>query len=312
MTLIIETILIYSLMYSIAVMGLSLVVGYAQIFVLSQAAIFGVGGFTYAVMSGRNLSSDLLIVIPIAMVIGGVISLITGLPLFRLGGDYYIVASLTFQYVIIQGIVNWYTISGGPPGLYAFPGPTVLGWHVISNLDFIFLLIPIMVIALGALLWIRRMPYGRALVAMADDEVAMEAGGVRADAIKVSVFVLAGVLAAVGGVLYTSFIDAASPGDFSVAASIAMVSMVLVGGARSLFGPFIGALLLSSLPYWLSLAHWSVYMTGTLTGLLLLAVAFFLPEGFAGIGKLFFHRRGSSSADPGDVTSSVIIEVSGD
>lgn len=291
MIFITETIIIYSLMYSVAVMGLSLVVGYAQIFVLSQAAIFGVGSFTYAVMSGRNISTDMLVVIPVAMVIGGVLSLITGLPLFRLGGDYYIVASLTFQYVIIQALVNWYTLSGGPPGLYAFPGPTVLGWHIVSNLDFIFLMIPILILSWGALLWIRRMPYGRALVAMADDELAMEAGGVRANAVKVSVFVFAGVMAAVGGVLYGAFIDVASPGDFSVAASIAMVSMVLVGGARSLFGPFIGALLLSSLPYWLNLVHWSVYMTGTITGVLLLAVAFFLPDGFAGLARLRFHRK---------------------
>ena len=119
----------------------------------------------------------MLVIIPVAMVIGGGLSLITGLPLFRLGGDYYIVASLTFQYVIIQGLINWYTLSGGPPGLYAFPGPTVLGWHVASNVDFILLLTPIMILALAALLSIRRMPYGRALVAMADDEVAMEAGG---------------------------------------------------------------------------------------------------------------------------------------
>jgi branched-chain amino acid transport system permease protein len=307
MTLIVETIVLYSLMYSLAVMGLSLVVGYAQIFVLSQAAIFGVGGFTYAVMSGRNISSDLLIVIPVAMVIGGLLSLVTGLPLFRLGGDYYIVASLAFQYVIIQGVINWSSLSGGPPGLYAFPSPTVLGWTVSTTVDFIYVIVPILLLALGALLWIRRMPYGRALVAMADDEVAMEAGGVRADAIKVSVFVLAGVFAAVAGVLYVSFIDAASPGDFSVAASIAMVSMVLVGGARSLFGPFIGAILLSSLPYWLSLAHWSVYMTGIVTGALLLLVAFSLPEGFAGIGKSRLGRmmtprgRGSLANEKLDV-----------
>ena len=112
---------------------------------------------------------------------------------------------------------------------------------------------------------------------------------------KVSVFVLAGTLAAVGGVLYASFIDVASPGDFSVAASIAMVSMVLVGGARSLFGPLIGALLLSSLPYWLNLVHWSVYMSGTIIGTLLLAVAFFLPEGFAGLARLRLPGRATPS-----------------
>lgn len=290
MTYIIQTIVIYSLTYSIAVMGLSLVVGYSQIFVLSQAAIFGVGSFTYAVLSGRNISSDLLVVIPIAIVIGGLLSLVTGLPLFRLGGDYYIVASLAFQYVIIQGIVNWTSISGGPPGLFAFSSPNILGWTVSSNMDFIYVLVPILMLALGSLLWIRRMPYGRALVAMADDEVALSAGGVKGDALRVSVFVLAGIFAAVAGVLFTSFLNVASPGDYGISESILMITMVLVGGARSLIGPFIGAVILSSLPYWLNLVNWSVYMTGVITGVLLLLVAFFLPNGVAGLANTQIHR----------------------
>lgn len=290
MIYIIQTIVIYSLTYSIAVMGLSLVVGYSQIFVLSQAAIFGVGSFTYAAMSGRNISSDLLVVIPVAIGIGGVLSLVTGLPLFRLGGDYYIVASLAFQYVIIQGLVNWTSISGGPPGLFAFPSPTILGWTIASNMDFIYVLVPILILALGSLLWIRRMPYGRALVAMADDEVALSAGGVKADALRVSVFVLAGIFAAAAGVLFTSFLNVASPGDYGISESILMITMVLVGGARSLIGPFIGAVILSSLPYWLNLVNWSVYMSGVITGVILLVVAFFLPDGVAGFANTRFQQ----------------------
>ncbi len=291
MIYIIQTIVIYSLTYSIAVMGLSLVVGYSQIFVLSQAAVFGVGSFTYAVMSSRNITSDLLIVIPVAIVIGGLLSLVTGLPLFRLGGDYYIVASLAFQYVIIQGLVNWTSVSGGPPGLFGFSSPSILGWNITSNMDFIYVLVPILVLALGSLLWVRRMPYGRALVAMADDEAALAAGGVKADSLRVGVFVLAGTLAAVAGVLFTSFLNVASPGDYGISESILMISMVLVGGSRSLIGPFIGALFLSSLPYWLNLVNWSVYMTGVVTGVLLLLVAFFLPDGVAGLATSWVHRR---------------------
>ncbi len=291
MIYIIQTIVIYSLTYSIAVMGLSLVVGYSQIFVLSQAAVFGVGSFTYAVMSSRNITSDLLIVIPVAIVIGGLLSLVTGLPLFRLGGDYYIVASLAFQYVIIQGLVNWTSVSGGPPGLFGFSSPSILGWNINSNMDFIYVLVPILVLALGSLLWVRRMPYGRALVAMADDEAALAAGGVKADSLRVGVFVLAGTLAAVAGVLFTSFLNVASPGDYGISESILMISMVLVGGSRSLIGPFIGALFLSSLPYWLNLVNWSVYMTGVVTGVLLLLVAFFLPDGVAGLATSWAHRR---------------------
>lgn len=295
MTYIIQTIVIYSLTYSIAVMGLSFVVGYAQIFVLSQAAIFGVGSFTYAVLAGRNITTDLLFIIPIAMVIGGAMSLVTGLPLLRLGGDYYIVASLAFQYVIIQGLVNWTSLSGGPPGLFAFPSPTILGWTISSNMDFIYVLVPILILAFGSLLWIRRMPYGRALVAMADDEVALAAGGVKADALRVSVFVLAGILAAVAGVLFTSFLDVASPGDYGITESILMITMVLVGGARSLIGPFIGAVILASLPYWLNLVNWSVYMTGVITGVLLLLVAFFLPDGVAGLANSGLRRLSQST-----------------
>jgi len=288
---IIQTIIIYSLTYSIAVMGLSLVVGYSQIFVLSQAAVFGVGSFTYAVMSSRNITSDLLIVIPVAIVIGGLLSLVTGLPLFRLSGDYYIVASLAFQYVIIQGLINWTSVSGGPPGLFGFSSPSILGWRITSNMDFIYVLVPILVLALGSLLWVRRMPYGRALVAMADDEIALAAGGVKADSLRVGVFVLAGTLAAVAGVLFTSFLNVASPGDYGISESILMISMVLVGGSRSLIGPFIGAIFLSSLPYWLNLLNWSIYMTGVVTGVLLLLVAFFLPDGVAGLATSWAHHR---------------------
>ncbi len=292
MTKIIESIAVYSLVYALAVMGLSLVVGYARIFVLSQAAIFGVGGFTYAVMSGRNISSDLLIVIPVALVIGAVLSVITGLPLFRLAGDYYIVVSLAFQTVIMQGLVNWNSLSGGPPGLYEFGTANVAGVSISTTTDMIWVLVPVIAVAMVVLLWSDRMPYGKTLVGMSDDEAALEAGGVRSASVKLSVFVLAGMLAAVAGVLYVAYLGAASPGDFGSSTSIAMVSMVLVGGAGSLVGPFIGAVLLSSLPYWLNLANLSGYIAGAVTGVVLLLVAFVSPDGITALVSPWLGRVG--------------------
>lgn len=290
MTKIIEAIVLYSLIYSLAVMGLSLVVGYAKIFVLSQAAIFGVGGFTYAVMSERNISSDLLVVIPVALIIGAVLSVITGVPLFRLVGDYYIVVSLAFQTVIIQGLVNWSSLSGGPPGLYEFSTANVGGISIVTSADMIWVVLPVIAVAMGVLLWLNRMPYGKTLVGMADDETALEAGGVRSASVKLSVFVVAGMLAAVAGVLYVAYLGAASPSDFGSSTSIAMVSMVLVGGAGSLLGPFIGAVLLSSLPYWLNLANLSGYIAGAVTGVVLLLVAFLSPDGITALAAPWIDR----------------------
>lgn len=291
MTHIIEDIIIYSLIYSLAVMGLSLVVGYSRVFVMSQAAIFGIGGFTFAILSSRNITSDLLLIVPLALVIGGVLALVTGLPLFRISGDYYIVASLAFQIVIMQGLVNWSSLSGGPPGLYELNTPTVAGLQISSSTDMIWVLLPAIAIAMGVLAWVVRMPYGKALIGMSDDEAALEAGGIRTSSMKISVFVLAGMLAGGAGVLYVAFLGVASPGDFSTTTSIVMIAMVLVGGAGSLIGPFIGAVLLSSLPYWLNLLGQSGYIAGAVTGGVLLVVAFVSPDG---ITALVGRRRGRS------------------
>jgi branched-chain amino acid transport system permease protein len=293
-TTIIEDIAIYSLVYMIAIMGLSLVVGYAGIFALTQGALFGIGGFTFAVLSTQGVTSELLIAVPIAMVIGGAVSLLCGLPVLRLSGDYYLVASLGFQIVIMQVIVNWNSISGGPPGLYGLNAPTLAG-HAINNPEnMLWVLIPVAIILMAVSLWLVKSPYGRVLLGLADDELALKAGGVATRPVKLGVFVFAGVLAAIAGVLYVAYLGIASPADFQLPTSIAMMSMVLVGGAGSLWGPVIGAFILSSMPYWLNLTGLtgsSSYIAGSVYGLVLIAVAFLSPDGIAGALRRLTRRR---------------------
>jgi branched-chain amino acid transport system permease protein len=135
-------------------------------------------------------------------------------------------------------------------------------------------------------MWLVRSPYGRLLRGLSNDEQAVQASGASTTWIKLGVFVYGGMLASVGGVLYVAYLQVASPDDFALAVSIGMLAMVLVGGAGSIWGSVLGAVVLSSLPYWLgltSLSNVSSSLADMIFGLVLIAVAAFSPAGVAGI-----------------------------
>lgn len=282
---VIQSIVIFSLVFTIAAVGLSMIVGYAGIFSAGHAAIFGVGGFTYAVLASREITHELLIVIPLAMLIGGALSAVAALPALRLRGDYFLVASVGFQIVVLKLVVNWEAVSGGPPGLYGLPLPSIGGFWFGSPGELMTVILPVVVIVIAMSMWVVRSSYGRLLRGLADDEIAVRASGASTPLIKLGVFVYGGMLASVAGVLYVSYLQVASPADFELAVSIGMLAMVLIGGAGSIWGPVLGAAVLSSMPYWLgltSLSDVSANVSDLIFGLVLVLVAVFSPDGVAG------------------------------
>jgi branched-chain amino acid transport system permease protein len=297
---VVQSIVIFSLVFTIAAVGLSMIVGYAGIFSAGHAAIFGVGGFTYAVLASRDVTHELLIVLPIAMVIGGALSAVAALPALRLRGDYFLVASVGFQIVVLKLIVNWEDVSGGPPGLYGLPLPSIGGFWFGSPGEMLSVIAPIVILVIGASTWVVRSSYGRLLRGLADDEVAVRASGTSTSVVKLGVFVYGGVLASVAGVLYVSYLQVASPADFELAVSIGMLAMVLIGGAGSIWGPVLGAAVLSSMPYWLgltSLSDVSANVSDLIFGLVLVLVAVFSPDGVAG-GLRAARRRSKKMRGP--------------
>jgi branched-chain amino acid transport system permease protein len=303
----VETILLIGLVYAIATIGLSLVVGYAGIFSVSQAALFGFGGYTYAVLASRGITRELFAVLPIAIGVVAVLSVLAALPALRLRGDYFLVASIGFQIVVMQTLVNFSSLSGGPPGIYALPMPKIFGTEVASVGGQLTMIagFTAAVAALAVLLvW---SPYGRLLRALSNDEVAVGASGANILWVKLGVFVFAGALAAVGGVLYVSYLGVASPTDYQLSGSIGILAMVLIGGAGSVVGPIFGALILASLPYWLSLTNLtniSASISNIIFGGVLVGVAAFSPDGLAGIfraGRVRLGRLRGTDVDSGEV-----------
>lgn len=233
--------------YTILSVSLNLISGYTGLLSIAHAAFYGVGAYVAALMA-LKLHSPFLINIICAILLSSLLGLLVSIPSIRIRDDYFIFATFAFQVITFNILNNWVSFTGGPMGLPGIPQPTVLGFKVSQNIGF-----PLLVGIFCALtLWISirivRSPFGRVLKAIREDEVFTQAVGKNVAKYKVLVFIIGAGMAAVSGVLYAHYMTFIDPTSFTVMESIFIISIVIIGGAGSLWGSVIGAILLVILP----------------------------------------------------------------
>jgi branched-chain amino acid transport system permease protein len=268
-------------------LGLStnLLVGIAGIFSVSQAAVFGVGGYIVAYF----LMNDTMGFVP-AMVIAAiacvVLNIVVTLPSLRVSGDYFVVTSFGIQLLATAVFTNWTNATGGANGLPGIPPPDLFGYSLDSNAQVTALTTAAMVLGGLAFFLIMRAPFGRLLRAIREDELAVAAAGKNVLRAKVSAAALAGAFAGSAGGLYATFLSFVDPSSFDLDASILLLTMVVVGGARTLVGSILGPFLLLALPQILTLVDIpttiAAAMRQLIYGVLLIAFMLFRPQGLAG------------------------------
>lgn len=262
-------------LYAIVVLGLNLFIGYAGQISLGHAAFFALGAYGSALLSGEAGINPWLSLL-LAVLAAALIALLVGIPTLRLHGHYLAMATLGFNLVIYLVLVQWDAMTGGPSG-YAGIRPLAIGSFVVaSDLRLHYLVWGMALLCLTLALNLVRSGVGRALAAVAGDEVAAAACGVETRAAKIKVFVLSAVFAALAGGLYAHGFGFISPDTFGIFASVDFVAMVVVGGLGSVWGSLFGVALLTCLPEWIDrfdsykeIAH----------GAILVGVLMFLPQG---------------------------------
>jgi branched-chain amino acid transport system permease protein len=268
-------------------LGLStnLLVGIAGIFSVSQAAVFGVGAYIVAYC----LMNDVMTFLPalgVAAICCIALNILVTLPALRVAGDYFVVTSFGIQLLATAVFTNWTDGTGGANGLPGIPPPDLFGHALEATSQVVVLCVAGM--ATGCLIFwlVMRAPFGRLLRAIREDELAVAAAGKSVLRAKVSAAALAGAFAGSAGALYATFLSFIDPSSFDLDASILLLTMVVVGGARTLAGSILGPFLLLALPQILTLidipttiaaaAHQLMY------GVLLIAFMLFRPQGLAG------------------------------
>jgi branched-chain amino acid transport system permease protein len=257
-----------SVISAIAVIGLNIAFGYAGLISLGHAAFVGLGAYTLAILTTR-LGLSPWLATPAAIVVTVVFALLIGLPLLRLKGHYLALATLGLNVSFVIVASNWLDLTGGTNGISQIPPFQLLSYPLTNERSFLWLaLVSLAVVVILASL-LHHSCYGRALIAVRDDELASE--------------MLSAACAAFAGCLFACHVRFISPDDFAYANSISYLAMLIVGGESTIVGAILGSVLLTFLPEWLRFLG-GAYLA--FFGILVFAVLVFLPSGIVGLRTL--------------------------
>ena len=278
-------------MYLILSVSLNLVAGYTGLLSIAHAALFGIGAYTAALLS-LKLNMPFLLSALLAMCSSTVLGILLALPSLRVRDEYFVMASLAFQVVIFRVLNNCVSVTGGPMGLPGIPTPDILGWEVSSRPSFLLLAAAASALALFVSWRIVSSPLGRVLKTIREDEALAATAGKNVAAAKVVVFAVAACMAGLAGVLFAYYISYIDPTSFSLMESIFILSIVIIGGAGSLWGSVVGVCVLVTLPELLRFLGMpspvAANVRQIIYGAALIAMMLWRPQGL--LGEYSFHR----------------------
>jgi branched-chain amino acid transport system permease protein len=278
--------------YSIVSMSLNLLAGYTGLLSVSQAAFYGIGAYTTALLS-LKLGLPFWITIPAGIIVAGIIAFIIAWPALRTYDDYFVITTFAFQVIIFSILNNWVSFTGGPLGLPGIPQPVFFGIKVSTHLAFLFYVSIFAVLSYFFLSRLVHSPLGRILRAIREDEIFAMSLGKDVMKFKLTAFVISAGVASIGGSLYAQYITFIDPTSFTIMESVFILSIVIIGGAGNLLGSIAGAALLIFIPEMLRFigmpSSIAANMRQIFYGLLLVLFMMFRPQGL--MGEFSFGKK---------------------
>lgn len=278
-------ILILINIYIIIAISLNLIAGYTGILSIAHAAFYGVGAYVAALLA-VNCGTPFLLNLIAATITAGAVATVVAFPSLRIHDDYLVIATFGFQMILFSIFNNWVSLTRGPLGIPGIPQPRIFGIAITSHVGFLILT---SLLALAVYLFARRLvnsPFGRVLKAIREDEIFAQALGKNVIKYKILVFVIGGSLAAIAGALFAHYVTFIDPTSFTILESIFMISIVIVGGAGSLIGSIVGAVILIVIPEMLRFLGMpnaiAANMRQIIYGALLVVMMIFRPRGLVG------------------------------
>lgn len=267
-------------LHAIVSIGLCLVMGLAGQISLGQAAFWGIGAYTSAVLTTKFGLTPLLGLVASAIV-PALFAFILGRAIAGLQGYYLAMATLAFGYIVQIGISEWEPVTGGASGMISIPKITFFGD---SELSMYYLIWGIVTCVLLFSLNLMHSRIGRAFRAIHKSEVAATSMGIDVRKFKLNAFVVGGMFAGVSGGLYAHYMGILDPQPFGMHESIKFLTMVVIGGMTSIWGALIGTLLIGFISEGLVLLSEVVPglqgdVDTIVFGAILVLIVMFMPEG---------------------------------
>jgi branched-chain amino acid transport system permease protein len=300
--------------FSITILGLSFLTGASGQVSLGNGAFMGVGAYTVAIWANHHSNGSLNVIeeLVLATLAGAIVGLLIGLPATRLRGPYLAGMTIAFAVAfpfILSAFSSW-TGGDAPLTLPALLSPPqwVVSLFSSSGSDLAptnMWLADISIVATGIAFFFManlfRSRTGRAMRLVRENEVAAELSGVSLPRARVVAFMVSAACAGLGGGLWTLIQGSAQSTQFSLALSITILSLLVIGGIGTLSGALIGGLIYAYSQIWINwvVAQTNLNPTGNLAtnlkgiifGVALIAVMMLAPLGIAGTTRFVILRR---------------------
>ena len=276
--------------WSIAAIGLNLVLGGAGQLSIAQGGFMAVGAYTSATLL-MKFKMPFLIGLLGGMVITIPFALFVGYSALRLKGNYLAMATLAFAGAIFSLLVHL-DYFGGASGIRNIPGINFFGWEAATPVEKYLVIWGFVVISFLTATSLLNSRIGRALAAIREDETAAKAVGINVAWYKIQVFMFSGVLGGLAGCLYASYLGSVMPFAFDIMTSAFILLMVVIGGMGSIPGTILGVVVITILPEFGR--QWEQYRL-TAYGLLIIVLLILAPKGLAHIFSVIGQRIASDA-----------------
>lgn len=271
------------------VLSLDLLLGYAGIATLGQAALFG-GGAYGAGLFALHVHGDPLLGLAIGAAAGGILALVSGLLFLRAQGLSFIILTVAFGSLAFAMVNQAQDVTGGNDGLYGYMMAPLFGqfeFDFFSRTGFLYALGVLLLVFYG----LRRLvnsPFGLTTQGIREDRQRMTALGFPVYRITLLIYVIAGAIAGIAGALSAQTIQVVGLQSLSFTLSAEALVMLILGGTGRLYGAVIGTVLFMTVHHFASDLDPSTWML--VIGLMLIAVVLFFPKGMVQLFDLGVHR----------------------
>ncbi len=274
--------------------GLNILLGLSGQVSFGHVGFFAIGAYATGILMLNG--AGFWVAFAIAGVISAGVGLLLALPALRVSGPYLAMMTIAFAFIVEHGAIEWRGLTGGANGLMGFPSPELFG-YTLTESNMAAFAIGLAGVALVFYQRLAHSTWGRAMRAVRDSEIAAQAIGLNPLVLKTVSFVLSAALTGMAGAIFAPLNLFISPSSFPFFQSILFILGVVVGGAGTLWGPVIGALIVVLLPEFLSdfAEHRLLLFGGMLLGVLWAA-----PRGIVGTISGWLSSEEPEAASPGN------------
>ena len=247
-----------TLLYMLLALGLNIVVGYAGLLDLGYVAFYGFGAYGYAMLASPKfgLHWDTLAIIPVVVIATAILGFLVALPSRRLIGDYLAIVTLFFGQLFVTvfqngnrisflGLTRGYDVTGGPNGIPNVDTYDLAGFKINSIPAYYYTALIVFLVVLGCVYLVDMSRTGRAWRSLREDPLAAELMGVPVNRLKLIAFAFGAAIAGLTGTLFAGLNTAVFSADFDVPTLIIIYAILILGGAGSLGGVILGALVVN-------------------------------------------------------------------